>query len=182
MNDYVIRYVTCKGAKVGVIIDREYADRFDLHTWTASDNGKGRVYVHRNVWNGKEKKQEKIYLHTFIVNPPANKVVDHINGNPLDNRKSNLRVATRGQNNMNRGANRTHRGKFTTSPYKGVSWDKRRSKWVSNIGHNYKLIYLGSFDVPEDAARAYDVKSQELHEEFAYQNFPCPDKDTLDSQ
>ncbi len=82
---------------------------------------------------------------------------------------------------MNRDANRTHRGKPTTSPYKGVSLDKRSNRWVSSIGHNYKRIYLENFDLPEDAARAYDVKAKELHGEFAYQNFSRLDTDSLDS-
>ncbi len=181
MSEQVIRYVTCRGAKVGVIIDREDASVFDQYTWTGSDNGNGISYVCRRTRKSEGGEPKKIYLHSSINNPPSGKVVDHINGDPLDNRKSNLRAVTRGQNNMNRGANGTHRGKPTTSPYKGVSWDKRRNKWVSNIGHDYKLIYLGSFDVPEDAARAYDVKAKELHGEFAYQNFSRLDTDSLDS-
>jgi hypothetical protein len=174
MNDQAIRYVTYKGEKIPTIIDTEHESLFDLHTYTAGDNGNGRIYIYRVIWNGKDRKQEKVYWHARIIDPPSGMMVDHINGNSLDNRKSNLRAVTREQNNMNRGANRTHRGKPTTSPYKGVSWDKCRSKWVSSIGHNYKRIYLGSFDVPEDAARSYDVKSQELHGEFAHQNFPRP--------
>ncbi len=181
MDNSVIKYVTCKGAKVGVIIDREVASLFDQYTWTGSDNGNGIIYVHRRTRKSEGGKPRKIYLHTFIANPPSDKVVDHINGDPLDNRKSNLRAVTRGQNNMNRGSNRTHRGKSTTSSYKGVSWDKRRSRWVSNIGHNYKRIYLGCFDLAEDAARAYDIKAQELHGEFAFQNFPRLNMNTLDS-
>ncbi len=180
MSDQVIRYVTCKGAKVEVIIDKEDASLFDKYTWTASDNGNGRVYVHRNVWNGEGKKQEKIYWHTFITNPPSGKVVDHINGDTLDNRRSNLRAVTWKQNSMNRAANRTRKGRPTTSPYKGVSWDKRRNRWVSSIGHDYKPILLGYFRMAEDAARVYDAKAKELFGEFAYQNFPRLDAGSLD--
>ena len=180
MNDQVTKYVTYKGKKIGITIDKEDEDLFDRFTWTASDNGKGRVYVHRNVWNGKGKKQEKIYWHTFITNPPPGKVVDHINGDTLDNRKSNLRAVTWKQNSMNRAANRTHKGKSTTSRYKGVSLVKCRNKWVSSIGHNYKRIYLGYFSLAEDAARAYDAKAKELFGEFAYQNFPGPDTGSVD--
>ncbi len=181
MDNWVIKYVTCKGEKIPTIIDEEDESLFDRHTYTAGDNGNGRIYVHRVIWNGKDRKQEKVYWHAIIVNPPSGMVVDHINGNSLDNRKSNLRAATREQNNMNRGANRTHRGKPTTSPYKGVSLNKRSNRWVSSIGHNYKRIYLGYFDLPEDAARAYDIKARELFGEFAYQNFPRLDTGSLDS-
>ncbi len=180
MNNSLIKYVTCKGEKIPTIIDEEYGSLFDLHTYTASDNGNGRLYVHRSIWNSKDRKQEKVYWHAIIIDPPSGMMVDHINGNSLDNRKSNLRAVTREQNNMNRGANRTHRGKPTTSPYKGVSSDKRNNRWVASIGHNYKRIYLGYFDLPEDAARAYDTKSKELYGKFAFQNFPCVDTDSLD--
>ncbi len=179
MNDYVIKLVTYNGKKIQTIIDTEDEPLFDQHIYSASDTGNGRIYVCRTIWNGKDRKQDKVYWHKLITNPPSNMVADHINGDSLDNRRSNLRVATPAQNCINRGANRTHRGKSTTSSYKGVSWDKRRNKWVSNIGHDYKRIYLGCFDVPEDAARAYDAKAQELYGEFAYRNFPRPDTNSL---
>ncbi len=180
MNDYVIKLVTCNGKKIQTIIDQENEPLFDERTWTAGDNGGGRIYVCRTIWNGKDKKQDKVYWHTLITNPPSGKIVDHINGNSLDNRKLNLRAVTAAENNMNRGANGTHRGKATTSPYKGVSLFKRSNKWVSSIGYNYKRIYLGYFDLAEDAARAYDVKAKELFGEFAYQNFPRLDAGSLD--
>ncbi len=83
-----------------------------------------------------------------------------------------MRVGTRAQNNMNRAGNRSRKGRPTTSPYKGVSWDSRKNKWVSRIGHNYKFIFLGYFDLAQDAARAYDAKAAELWGECDYQNFP----------
>lgn len=172
MNECVNKLITYKGKKIETLVDREDECRFDQFTWTASDNGNGRVYVYRKIWKGKGKKQEKVYLHRFLTNSPPGTTVDHINGDSLDNRSSNLRVGTRAQNNMNRAANRTHRGKRTTSPYKGVSWNNRRGKWVARIGHNYKGIFLGYFDSPEDGARAYDTKARELYGECAYQNFP----------
>lgn len=104
MNDYVVKQITCNGKKMLTKIDKEYEAVFDSSVWTAGDNGKGRVYVYRSVWNSKEKKPKKIYWHTFITNPPAGKVVDHINGDPLDNRRSNLRAVTWEQNNINRAA------------------------------------------------------------------------------
>lgn len=172
MNSLVRKHVTYRGQKIEIVIDKADESKFDQHTWTASNNGKGRLYVLRTVWNGTGKKQGKVYLHRFLTNAPTGQIVDHINGNSLDNRKCNLRVGTRVENNMNRPANKTRRGRPTTSPYKGVSWDKRRNKWAARIGHNYKSICLGYFDIPEDAARAYDSKARELFGECAYQNFP----------
>ena len=76
-------------------------------------------------------------------------MVDHINRNPLDNRKSNLRIVNNQQNSMNKG----HQ-KRNTSGHKGVSWDKSRNKWYAYITVNYKLINLGRFNILEDAIKA----------------------------
>lgn len=100
--------------------------------------------------------------------------IDHINGNPLDNRRSNLRIATPHQNAMNR-------KKIGNQLYKGVS--KNYNKWVAHIGYTdcktktCKNIYLGSFNTQEEAARAYDRKAVELFGEFAKLNFPKDEND-----
>ena len=71
---------------------------------------------------------------------------DHINGDVLDNRRSNLRVCTRAQNGQN------HRSRAGTSRYRGVSWNTKREKWVAQGKLNGKVHYLGSFDVEQQAA------------------------------
>ena len=68
------------------------------------------------------------------------KTVDHINRDKLDNRKENLRTVTRTQNQLNKG-----RQKNNISGYEGVTWDKRKEKWVSRISVNRKQIFLGQF-------------------------------------
>lgn len=94
---------------------------------------------------------------------------DHINHDTLDNRRSNLRVATREQNMQNR-----RKQSNNTSGYKGVSWHKTRSRWQARIAANNKNYFLGFFDNAEEAARAYDTAAQEFHGEFAVLNFPRP--------
>lgn len=101
-------------------------------------------------------------MHRYIMNAPDDMVVDHINGNPLDNRKSNLRICTHHQNLMNRSAN-------NTSNYKGVRPSK--NSWSSRITYNCKEYHLGTFSTEEEAARAYDAKARELFGEFARLNF-----------
>jgi hypothetical protein len=91
--------------------------------------------------------------------------VDHISRDGLDNRKCNLRKATHTQNQINSISNRG------TSKYKGVSWDKSRSKWVGKLG-NGPDHFLGRFDSEEDAARAYDRAVIQKYGEFARPNFP----------
>ena len=94
--------------------------------------------------------------------------VDHINGNGLDNRKANLRLATGTQNGYNRRKTR----KRTWSKYKGVTFDKRRKKWEGKIVINGRKQHLGSFTNELDAGRAYDEAAKKYHGEFALLNFP----------
>jgi len=93
--------------------------------------------------------------------------VDHINGNPLDNRKSNLRICTHAENSNNTGPRKNN-----TSGYKGVYWAKRNKRWLAQITHNGKQVYIGHYKDKEEAARAYDAKAKEFQGEFAYLNFP----------
>lgn len=95
--------------------------------------------------------------------------VDHIKHEPgkeLDNSFENLRPATKQENNKNRSSS-----KSSTSKYLGVSWKKETGKWVAHIRHNRKLKHLGSFDLEEDAALAYDKAAKEIHGEFCNLNF-----------
>ena len=92
--------------------------------------------------------------------------VDHINGNRLDNRKENLRLATPQQNQMNR---KSHRN--STSKYKGVSWDKSRNKWRALIMIDNKYKHIGRYQDEREAALAYDKAARELFGEYAHLNF-----------
>lgn len=104
-------------------------------------------------------------MHRIIMGVTNPKIhVDHINGNGLDNRRSNLRLATPQQNNMNA---RKLKGLW---PYKGVAYDPRNEKWYSRIRHNNKLNHLGTFETAEEAALAYNEKAIILFGEFASLN------------
>ena len=110
------------------------------------------------------RKDGVIYMHRLLLSAKKGSYIDHINGNKLDNRRSNLRICTQQQNVHN------SIGRKGTSKYKGVSWDKRRNKWKAIIGHNYKRIELGRFNTEEQAAKAYNKKAKELHREYAFLN------------
>ena len=114
-------------------------------------------------------KQRMVFMHRLIVECPDGMVVDHINGNGLDNRRSNLRICTHAENLRNRGGNRG-----STSKYKGVSRcaGSRSNPWQALIESNRKKYLLGYFPTEEAAARAYDAKALELHGAFARTNFP----------
>lgn len=92
--------------------------------------------------------------------------VDHIDGNSLNNQRSNLRPATRHQNLANM------RKRVGTSRFKGVSWSKRDKKWRAQINAHKSKFHLGFSDIEEDAARAYDAKARELFGPYAKVNFP----------
>ena len=103
-------------------------------------------------------------LHQLIT---GLKNVDHINGDGLDCRRSNMRPAS--------GAEQTaHRGKFknNTSGFIGVSWNKQRGTWVGQVMKDGKRVWRVQFDDPVEAARARDAKALEHHGEFAVLNFP----------
>lgn len=106
-----------------------------------------------------------IYMARAIMGAPSGLEVDHINGDPLDNRKANLRIATHKQN----GRNRKQLG--GTSRYKGVCWDSRRRKWKASIGLDCGLVNIGRYDNEVDAARAYDRHAMRLYGEYARPNF-----------
>jgi hypothetical protein len=124
----------------------------------------GRDYVGRR-WRdaGVYRKQR---LHSFLT---GWSLVDHINGDGMDNRRANLRSATASQNNCNKGA-----APGFASQYKGVALISRRKSrpWLAQIKKDRKYFYLGYFDSQDDAARAYDTAARELHGEFAHLNFP----------
>lgn len=140
------------------IVDDEDFEFLSQFRWCArgrNDRYYARCYQ-RNVPRG-------IGMHKMLLNPPPGFGVDHINRDTLDNRRSNLRIATVGQNNFN---------KWTKKKFKGVFWRKDKNRWAATIGANRKTYHLGYFKSDIDAALAYDEAARNLHGEFAYLNFP----------
>lgn len=111
-------------------------------------------------------KQKTVRMHRVIMNTPDDMDTDHVDGDTLFNLECNLRVCSTAENARNRG-----KSKNNTSGYKGVYWHKRIGKWSACLRYYGKLLHLGYYDIPEDAARAYDERAKELHGEFAVLNF-----------
>lgn len=107
-------------------------------------------------------------IHRIITGAQKGQVVDHINGDTLDNRRVNLRVCTVGQNRAN-----SWKDKDNRSGFKGVAWSPTSRKWMGQIVCKGVKHYVGVFVDPVECAKAVDQKSVELHGEFANLNFPA---------
>lgn len=141
------------------IIDLEDIDKVKDFNWYAL-KVKRTFYAARLI----AKTKEFILMHRILLNPSNNFQVDHKDNDGLNNKRSNLRLATKIQNDRNR---KSYKG---TSKYKGVWFSKRDQKWKSTIYVNRKQINIGTFINEIDAAKAYDKKAKELFGEFAKLN------------
>ena len=102
-----------------------------------------------------------LLLHRYITKCPANLEVDHIDGNPLNNCRSNLRICNRSENSRNKA-----KTKNNTSGLKGITFMKDRGLWAAKIGVNYKTYHLGFFKSKEEAYEAYCKSLTKFHGVF----------------
>lgn len=104
----------------------------------------------------------KVRMHRLIIDAPPGFFVDHINGDPLDNRKSNLRLCNNSQNQQNT------QSRGGSSSFKNVSYNKKNNKWLAAFRFNGKVYYCGLHKTEEEAARAVDKKRGEVCGDFAF--------------
>jgi len=145
------------GRGLFAVVDAEGYEWLSKYKWHANRRG-------RKVYAIGAKKGRVVSMHRLIMRPRKGYVVDHIDGNGLNNRRCNLRVCTRRQNMVNVGP----RG--GASEFVGVY--RQGDKWGAQIVWRGKKYTLGSYDTQVEAAKARDRKAFELHGEFAYLNFP----------
>lgn len=116
--------------------------------------------------NGKYVYPFELFMHRLIVNAPKGMEVDHINGNGLDNRRCNLRIASPSENQQNRQTKKLG----THSRFKGVTWHRNAQKWQAGIKKEGRSIHLGLFEAEVDAAIAYNHAAIQMFGEFAHIN------------
>ena len=133
------------------------------YNWCASVGRGGRVVAARSY--RRAGKTITVLLHRFIAKP-LQLHVDHIDRDPLNNRRENLRIVTHAQNRQN-----TSKQSNNTSGFKGVTRDKQSGKWVARIQVFGRPQYLGFFCDPNDAAKAYDVAAKAALGHLAATNF-----------
>jgi len=155
------------------LVDDEDYEMLNEHKWYAAKDwsikNKDKFYVQRKSPTGPNGKQKTILMHRVITNAPKGMHVDHINGNPLDNRKENLRVCTPQQNNMNR-----RKYNNNTSGYKGVYYQKKPKHMINEYSKPWRAeirrIHIGLYKTKEEAALAYNKKALEVFGEYAQLN------------
>ena len=148
------KFIRLTKGRTAIVDDTDYKT-LSKYKWHAL------VTKHTSYAKRNSKNREAILMHRQILGPPKGIQVDHINHNGLDNRRSNLRLATHGQNLARK------RG-IPKSGYKGV--DFSQGKWRARIRKNRTQMFLGHFGSAEEAGKAYDLAAMKLHGKFAKTN------------
>lgn len=148
------------------LVDDEDFEKVKMFSWVFSGRGRTAYARRRFKLDGKHTGE---YLHVVLTGWP---MVDHVNGDGLDNRRSNLRPASSHENNWNSRKPKSFSGRPCSSAFKGVSRRSISSRpWRAFIKVNYKQVHLGMFADEDDAARAYDAAARLYFGEFAQLNF-----------
>jgi len=161
--------VTLNNGLISIVDDEDFA-LVSQFKWYASKSC-GRIYPLTNIKTNEGRKL--LRMHRLLLNPPAGQLVDHIDGDSLNNTRANLRLCTQKENLRNRGKDKV---KNPTSKYKGVSLNRRSvnmgqaSIWRATLNVDGKQIHIGSYPTEVDAAVAYNTFAIKHYGEFAYIN------------
>jgi len=142
-----------------LLLDRQTVTVIDIgdlpllgrHRWSPRRHGRN-VYARAKI-NG-----SWVYLHRLVLDPPPGLVVDHIDGNSLNNTRANLRAVSQRENTWN------------VRPSEGRGISLRKGKWRARMWHEGHRLELGSYAAKEDAIKAYDTAVSILRDKFAFRN------------
>jgi hypothetical protein len=123
--------------KVALVDDLDY-EELSKYYWHAGPGHRNTFYVRRGVWNAKTKKMETIRLHRQLLGCKSGEIVDHIDGNPLNNQRTNLRIVSNKENSQN-----LHYE--TSTNLRGISWYGHRNKWRVYIREGRHQKHLGYY-------------------------------------
>jgi len=143
------------------LVDDEDYDELSKHNWCCTTTG----YAIRSFTPRKRARQKQVSMHADILGKKEGFEIDHINGDKLDNRRSNIRHVTHRQNIQNKKPN-----KNTSSRYKGVHLGKSGNVWLAAIEVGGKFHHVGSYNSETDAAIAYNKAALEYCGEYAWLN------------
>ncbi len=178
--DCAFRKIKLTRGKYAIVSPEDF-EAVNRHKWQATNNHNNTFYAIRTVYiNGVRK---RLMMHREIMKlPPFDSfgkaqdrsaqgregfVVDHQDGNGLNNTRDNLSIVTAAENSYNR----RKMAREGTSKYKGVSRDRRNNRYRAIITYKGQVLHLGSFDNEIDAAKAYDEAAKELYGKYAFLNF-----------
>ena len=156
-------YIIASNNSGKALVDKDVAHDLEKYKWHVKKDG----YMYRNASTEELKRgmPRSIAMHRQLMGFPKGKTIDHINHNKLDNRLSNLRVASYADNQAN-----SRKLKRTSSKYKGVRYHRRDNVWHAYITIKGKQKHLGTFKSEKDAAQAYNNAAKRFFGEFALLN------------
>lgn len=143
------------------LVDEDDFKKYGHLKWCLSSKG----YVTRKQWNKKIKVDEEIRMHRVILSAKKGTIVDHVNRNKLDNRKSNLRLVSEHQSKWNVGI-----GSRNKTGFKGVSFEKSRGVYRASIMLKGKQNFIGRFPCKIQAAKEYNKFAKKLFGKYAVLN------------
>ncbi len=163
MESVPIRGKNAQG--MSFVVDDEDFENVSSIPWRLSKYG----YVYHRKYIGSAGQNKWRYkwvtLHNYILGQPIKGMIDHIDGDKLNNSRANLRISTRQQNTWN-----SKKSKTNTSGYVGVVWCATTNRWRATIYQDGQHIDLGRFDTPQEAGFVYDQFALQLRGEYARLN------------